>query len=133
MVIKSVTESVTEPAIETAPLEPVLHVQLQAAGTACRLVLRGDLCDTTLAALGAQVDQLGCMPCQDVVVDIRWLNRLDTVGANVLLGLSHYVAARGGSFRVTGAREEVAVTLRTVASGLLPPGGDVGSAVEGVL
>jgi anti-anti-sigma factor len=130
-----VIESAGVAAIESTQLAPVLHVQLKATGTACRLVLRGDLCDTTLATLEAQVDKLGCMPCQDVVVDLRWLNSLDTVGANVLLGISHYVAARGGSFRVTEARGEVAAILRSVAAELIPACGESGSAsaIERVL
>jgi anti-anti-sigma factor len=127
-----VMESAGVDAIESAQLAPVLHIQLKATGTACRLVLRGDLCDTTLATLEAQVDRLGCMPCQDVIVDLRWLNNLDTVGANVLLGMSHYVAARGGSFRVTEAQREVAAILRSVAAELIPPSGEPGSALERV-
>lgn len=43
----------------------------------------------------AQVDQLGCIPCDDVVVDASGLTVLDAVGANVFHGLYHYVNGRG--------------------------------------
>jgi anti-anti-sigma factor len=122
-------ESVMEPTERT----PVLSVELKASSTTCRLVLRGELCDTSLAALEAQVDQLGCMPCQDVVVDLRSLVRLDAVGANVLLGLYHYVMARGGTFRVTEAPDEVATTLQAVAGAEIPTCGEAHSAVDGLL
>jgi anti-anti-sigma regulatory factor len=60
------------------------------------------------------------MPCQDVVVDLRSVVRLDAVGANVLLGLYHYVIARGGTFGVTEAPEEVAAVLQEVTGALIP-------------
>jgi anti-anti-sigma factor len=126
-VMESVTESVMEPS------EPVLSVELQTTGTACRLVLRGDLCNTSLAALEAQVDQLGAMSCQDVIVDLRSLVRLDAVGANVLLGLYYYVIARGGAFHVTEAPDEVEATLRAVTGALIPTCEEARSAVDGLL
>jgi anti-anti-sigma regulatory factor len=55
-----------------------------------------------------------------VVVDLRSLSRLDAVGANVLVGLYHYVTARGGTFRVTAAPDGVTATLRAVAGALIP-------------
>jgi len=76
------------------------------------LVLRGSLCGTSIAALEAQVDQLGCVPCDDVTVDLRGLRAIDPVGANVLLGLYHYVDGRGGRLRITGATDRIAITLR---------------------
>lgn len=125
-------ESLTEPA-EMEPM-PVLSVELVTAGTACRLVLRGQLCDVTLPALEAQVDQLGCIPCTDVVVDLRSLQGLDSVGANVLLGLYHYVLAKGGAFRVTEAPLDVASSLRAVTGALIPVcGEEARSTIDGFL
>ena len=77
--------------------------------------MRGELCGTSLAALEAQVDQLGCMPCERVVVDMRLVTRLDEVGAKVLLGLYYYVLGRGGELRVTAPTGDVAETLRAVS------------------
>jgi hypothetical protein len=37
------------------------------------------------------------------------------VGANVLLGLFHYVNGRGGTLRISGARGSIATTLRQYA------------------
>lgn len=120
-----------ETVVEEAEVEPVLEVELRTSGTTCGLVLRGNLRDTTLTALEAQVDQLGCVPCDEVVVDLRQLSAMDGVGANVLLGLYHYVVARGGLFRVTGACAEVTTTLQSVGNGVIPI--DVGtlSATDG--
>jgi anti-anti-sigma regulatory factor len=117
-----------ESVLEPSERMPVLSVELLSTGSLCRLVLRGELCDITLAALEAQVDQLGCMPCQDVVVDLRSVVRLDAVGANVLLGLYHYVIARGGTFGVTEAPEEVAAVLQAATGTLIPRYGDSPSA-----
>lgn len=93
-----------------------LRVELQSHGRTCTLVLFGVLCATSIAALEAQIDQLGCIPCDDVVVDVRGLRGLDPVGVNVLLGLDHYVAGRGGSLWITGAVGQIATTLRKYAS-----------------
>jgi anti-anti-sigma regulatory factor len=91
------------------------RVELQSRGRTCILVLGGRLTGTSIAALEAQVDQLGCIPCDDVVVDASGLTALDPVGANVLLGLFHYVNGRGGTLRISGARGSIATTLRQYA------------------
>ena len=70
------------------------------------------LCGTSIAALQAQVDQLGSTPCETVNVDLRRLQALDTGGARLLLGLYHYVTARGGRYRIVGATGQVARTIR---------------------
>jgi anti-anti-sigma factor len=128
-----------ESVIEPSERAPVLSVELKGTGPICRLVLLGELCDITSPALEAQVDQLGCMPCQDVVVDLRSVVRLDAVGANVLLGLYHYVTARGGTFGVTEAPEEVTTVLHEATGALIPRYGDSPSdssersAIDGLL
>jgi anti-anti-sigma factor len=99
---------------------PSLAVELESAGRSCRLVLHGSLCDTSIAALEAQVDQLGCLPCDEVIVDMRYLTSLDPVGANVLVGLYHYVVGRGGQLRVTSARGDVSAVLHATAGSLIP-------------
>jgi anti-anti-sigma regulatory factor len=106
--------------VECADPLPSLAVELESAGRSCRLVLRGALCDTSIAALEAQVDQLGCMPCDEVIVDMRYLTSLDPVGANVLIGLYHYVVGRGGQLRVTSARGDVSAILHAIAGNLIP-------------
>jgi len=92
-----------------------LRVELQSHGRTCTLALFGVLSATSIAALEAQIDQLGCIPCDAVVVDVRGLRGLDPVGANVLLGLDHYVDGRGGCLWITGAVGQVAMTLRNCA------------------
>jgi anti-anti-sigma factor len=106
--------------IEDAYVEPTLQVDLRTSGSKCRLTLRGDLRGATLMALEARVDQLGCVPCDELVVDLRRLSTVDGVGANVLLGLYHYIVARGGVLRVTGANARVTTTLESVGDGIIP-------------
>jgi anti-anti-sigma factor len=108
-----------------AEVAPALQVELDVQGPLCRLTLRGELCGGSLAALAAQVDQLGCMPCDQVVVDIRQLTELDPAGAKVILGLYYYVRGRGGALRVTGMAGEAAETLRAAGPELLPPDGGI--------
>ena len=81
---------------------PALQVELDVEGSTCRLTLRGELCGGSLATLAAQVDRLGCIPCEQVVVDMRQVTELDPAGARVILGLHYYVRGRGGVLRVTG-------------------------------
>jgi anti-anti-sigma regulatory factor len=95
-------------------------VELDLRGATCRLTLRGELCGSSLAALEAQVDQLGCLPCEQVVVDVRQVTALDEVGAKVILGLYHYyVRGRGGALRVIAMEGAVEETLFAVGGELL--------------
>jgi anti-anti-sigma factor len=106
------------------PGGPILQVELDVQGSTCLLTLRGVLSGGSLAALAAQVDQLGCLPCEEVVVDLGQVTGLDEAGAKVLLGLYYYVLGRGGALRVTGMAGPIAETLRaTGAAELLPEGG----------
>jgi anti-anti-sigma regulatory factor len=111
------TADVTGDLAESAP---VLQVELESSPTTCRLTLRGILCDSSIAALEAQVDQLGCTPCHEVVIDLRQVTRLDPVGANVIFGLYHYVVGRGGELRAMTAHDQVTATLRAVAGAEIP-------------
>jgi anti-anti-sigma factor len=108
------------PAAGQGVVGPALEVELDVQGPTCVLTLRGELCDGSLAALASQVDQLGCMPCEQVVVDVRQVTRLDQAGAKVILGLYYYVLGRGGVLRVSGMADEVADTLRATGAELLP-------------
>jgi anti-anti-sigma factor len=98
----------------------VLEVTLESSAATCRLILRGSLCVTTIAALQSQIDQLGCAPCHEVVVDMHGLTEMDTVGAKVVLGLYHYVVGRGGQLRVRGPLSHIAATLDSVAESVIP-------------
>ena len=98
---------------------PTLRVDLDVRGPTCRLTLHGELGGTSLAALEAQVDQLGCTPCEMVVIDMRHVTHLDEIGAKVLLGLYYYVLGRGGELRVTAPTDDVAETLRAISGELL--------------
>jgi anti-anti-sigma factor len=106
-----------------AEATPILQVELDVQGPACRLTLRGELCGGSLAALTAQVDQLVCLPCERVMVDMGQVTRLDHAGAKVILGLYYYVLGKGGVLRVTGMAGQVAETLRAAGGELLPEDG----------
>lgn len=80
-----------------------LRVATEQTGSRCVLRLHGRLCSDTVATLDAHVDGLWCRWCDEVVVDLEDLRVLDLVGARVVVGLSHYVAGRGGRFRIEGA------------------------------
>jgi anti-anti-sigma regulatory factor len=106
---------------EELPLPPpLLVVELDTAGSTCRLTLRGVLCSTSLSALEAQVDQLGCIPCEQVVVDMQGLDMLDAVGAKVIIGLYYYVVGKGGQLGVTTSTADVASTLREAGGDVIP-------------
>jgi ABC-type transporter Mla MlaB component len=92
-----------------------LRVELHNHLDSCTLVLDGELRDTSIAALEAQVDQLGCLRCDDVTLDVHGLRGIDAVGANVLLGLHHYVDGRGGRLRIVGATERIGAALHQFA------------------
>jgi|GEM_PF-7044818 ABC-type transporter Mla MlaB component len=87
----------------------VLSVALDARGTVCRLHLAGKLVRTSIAALEAQIDQLGCIAFERVVVDLVGLTGLDAVGVSVLHGLQAYVHGRGGTLEVVGRARWVAM------------------------
>jgi anti-anti-sigma regulatory factor len=103
------TTQLTDPAEND--FVPSLEVHLEVLGSGCVLILDGILCATSIAALEAQVDQLGWLPCVDVTVDLGALRALDDTGARVLAGLHHYVLGRGGRFRIAGAAADIAATL----------------------
>ncbi len=99
---------------ETTPRsseEPALEVELQVRGALCALELRGELTAATVGALHAQIDQLSCTPCTEVILDFSGLDALDEVGSNVLVGLYYYVAGRGGRTMINGASVQVAESL----------------------
>jgi anti-anti-sigma regulatory factor len=119
--------------VELPEAPPYLEVELAATGVTCRLTLRGTLCATSLSALEAQVDQLGCMPCEQVVVDMHQLIELDEVGAKVILGLYYYVVGKGGELRLTECVETVRATLQAVGGGVLPLGKEFAAAFNALL
>jgi len=89
-----------------------LSVGLRGHGRTCTLALHGALCEESITALAAQIDQLGCIPFDIVIIDARGIETVDEVGARVLVGLSHYVRGRGGRFVLMGATTTVAAVRR---------------------
>ncbi|MHB1710990.1 MAG: STAS domain-containing protein [Acidimicrobiales bacterium] len=98
----------TEPATAGPATEaPKLSVELSRVGHTCVLALFGELDCSTIPVLEAYVDQLGSMDCLDVDLDLSDLRALDGAGARVLVGLRHYVTARGGRLNIAGAVDVV--------------------------
>ncbi len=98
----------------TAP-PPRLTATLETAGARCRLTLGGVLDAESIAALDTQIDQMACTPCSLVIVDTAGLTSVDDTGSRALVGLGHYVRARGGTYCLLGARGEVATTLGAIS------------------
>jgi anti-anti-sigma factor len=81
-------------------------------GSRCALVLHGDLVAETIADMEEHVDLLVCCQSEEVVIDLTLLRQIDLTGARMLMGLRHYVRARGGRFNVVGADRRVQAMLR---------------------
>jgi anti-anti-sigma factor len=90
-----------------------LTVELIIEADHCVLVLHGELCGATIAALEAQLDQLACTACHDVRVDLSGLEATDEAGLRVLAGLCHYVKGRGGEVRLEGT-DQLAIPWSSV-------------------
>jgi anti-anti-sigma factor len=96
----------------TQPEEVVtLKVQFTLEDQMCTLRLAGSLACSSIHTLEAQIDELGCATFAAVVLDLSQLAYLDDVGANVLLGFHHYVAARGAEMMVCGADADISSML----------------------
>jgi len=78
------------------------EVDFSHVGPICLLELRGELLATSVGVLEAQFDRLGRTSCHHVVLDLTDVSDLDATGARVLVGLRHYVCARGGRLTVVG-------------------------------
>jgi anti-anti-sigma factor len=92
---------------QSGPEAPELAVAFRHVGQVCILSLDGALTANTLRAFESQIDRLGRTPCHRVVVDLSGLQAVDDAGMRVLIGLHHYVRARGGRLSVTGATGSV--------------------------
>jgi anti-anti-sigma factor len=92
--------------------EPTLSVEFRSVGPICVLTLVGELGERSVAALDAQIDQLGCSRFVEVVLDVTGLRSIDDVGVRVLVGLYHYVMGRLARLRVVGPRPAIVRALR---------------------
>jgi anti-anti-sigma factor len=107
-------------AINSKDAEPsVLMVGFASAGSSCTLTLIGELNGTSIPALEAQIDQIGCSDCENVVLDVSGLASIDSVGLSVLTGLDHYVHGLGAHLTVIGARGQVAEALAATSLDLV--------------
>jgi anti-anti-sigma factor len=84
----------------------------------CSLALRGDLVAATIGELEEHLDLIVCCQSDEVVIDLGRLQSIDSAGARVLIGLQHYIKARGGDFDIVGADRRTAATLREAQADL---------------
>jgi anti-anti-sigma factor len=89
----------------------ILSVSFGDRGPVCVLTLSGQLTRASVAALEAQVDQIGSAECEHLILDVTDLTSLDAVGSRVLAGLDVYVRALGTRLTITGANGAVAEAL----------------------
>jgi len=106
------TQEPAMPPREHAPRPRGLTTSLYEAGSVTVLGLAGALETTSLAAVDAQVEQIACTDCRQLVVEASRLTDLDPAGVEVLVDLACAMAARGGQLRVRGATGQVAEILR---------------------
>jgi anti-anti-sigma regulatory factor len=98
---------------------PSLCVRVTTLGDMCVIRLEGVLVRESLSALEGQVDHIGGLSFRNVLLDVRHLRRIDEAGRNVLVGLHHYVVARGARMVTKGASAAVARSLGRGPSDLL--------------
>lgn len=79
---------------------PRCSVEFRFSGERTSLKVRGDLDADSLPALSTQIDQVVCTPCREVVLDLTAARSLDALACRVVVGLHHYVTARGGELTV---------------------------------
>lgn len=99
------------PVIPTSPVNATspgsskggLAIWTDQSHNCCTLRLTGRLCADTVRLLDSHVDLLGRRTCDEVVIDLHGVELMDQVGARLIVGFGHYVAARGGRFSVDGA------------------------------
>ncbi|HET9075808.1 MAG TPA: STAS domain-containing protein [Acidimicrobiales bacterium] len=91
------------PLVAGGPDRAGLAIWTDQSHNRCVLRLTGRLCADTVRLLDNHVDLLGCRACDEVVMDLSGLEAMDPVGARLIVGFGHYVAARGGRFRLDGA------------------------------
>jgi anti-anti-sigma factor len=100
-----------EDAGESDEEPPILTVTFDDRESVCVLTLSGQLTRTSVAALDAQVDQIGCSKCTELILDVTGLIGLDAVGSRALVGLSVYLRALGARLTVNGANEALAEAM----------------------
>lgn len=88
-----------------------LTASLYEAGSVTILSLAGALESGSLAAMDAQVDQILCTDCQQLVVEASRLTSVDAAGVGALVELAATMAGRGGQLRIRGASGQVAQLL----------------------
>jgi anti-anti-sigma factor len=101
-------------------------------GGDCVLSIQGRLITGELGHLSEQIDRLSCTACRTVVVDLGELEAIDDAGLAMIVGLSHYVGARGGRFSLRAVPPDLAAQVQrplgdnpalSAPSSALVPGG----------
>lgn len=91
----------------------VLTVSFNNIGPQLVLSTHGALIGSSIAALEAQIDQIGCAESSDVVLDLTGLVEIDAPGLRVVIGMAQYVRALGRNIEITGATGMVARAIES--------------------
>ena len=89
-------------------MDPTLTVELSTHEQLCVLRMTGELNHSSVPALQAQMDQIGCSQCYEVLLDLTALRGVDVTGLGALVRLDRHIRrdrSKDESHRCTGRDE----------------------------
>jgi anti-sigma B factor antagonist len=117
------------PTMQSEPGQPhEFEIDVQHAGTRCRVTIRGDVDVDVAPRVNAAVDEALGRGARRIETEMSGVTFLDSIGLSALIRSRDAVLATGASFHVTGASPAVTRILEiTDLTDLLdPPDGDPG-------
>lgn len=82
------------------------HFSVETTGTTTKVTVQGTLDINSASALGERIDQVVASRPQHVIVDLSGLDLIDSSGVAALVKLYKGTKGIGGTFVVTGARDQ---------------------------
>jgi anti-sigma B factor antagonist len=82
------------------------HFSVEQSGTTATVMVQGTLDINSAAALAERIDQLVASRPSKVIADLSGLDLIDSSGVAALVKLYKGVRSVGGTFTVTGARDQ---------------------------
>lgn len=82
------------------------HFSVEQSGTTATVTVQGTLDINSAAALAERIDQLVASRPAKVIADLSGLDLIDSSGVAALVKLYKGVRSVGGTFTVTGARDQ---------------------------
>jgi hypothetical protein len=106
-----VSDTLLEQSVAVRTLPPSLKVYVTMTGAECTLWLVGSLLGDSVYELQTQIDRLGSLEFETLLINCAELVEVDEVGSSVLSGIQHYAAGRGAGFLVQATPPCMAATL----------------------